>query len=168
MTETFEQVWTALTSQALVWWGNKETPLLLYRHNRWHFILLGLVRDSRDRLVQGIRSVNFMSTARAKETVSEWLPYYHPAPFDEVSPWFEQEVHAKILPTSEDYRPWLRQGRMKLIGGLTTDTLEVLPYEPAQEERLIILIQGLMRRGAVGPYLAFETTGEWLAGLTPK
>lgn len=156
----FRLTWAALKRGDRVWGGKRDNPLILYRHGRWHLILLGSVLTPQFKAVSGLSTVNFMSPARARQSVADWLPYYRLLTFDEVAPYFEREVGAKILPTAADYRPLLRQGWVKVVGGFTTDTLEALPYEPAQEERLVAQIQAMMKRGAAGPFLSFERSAE--------
>lgn len=156
----FRPTWTALKRGERVWGSKQDSPLLLYRHRRWHFITLGPVLTPEFKTVPGIRTVNFMSTARARQSVADWLPYYQLLALSEVAPNFEQEVRHKILPMAADYRPWLHQGWVKIVGGFTTDTLEALPYKPVQEEQLVAQIQAMMKRGAAGPFLSFERSAE--------
>ncbi len=129
--------------------GQREEPVIVYRHGRWHFLTLEYRLNS-------IRTVNFMSARRARETIENWSNSMEVKPLEQVFPTFENELSCKVLPQAEDYRPLLRQGLVEVVGGLTTDTLSALS---APEDVLVAAIANLMKYGAAGPFLVFRQPG---------
>ncbi|MDJ0752928.1 MAG: hypothetical protein QNJ45_05380 [Ardenticatenaceae bacterium] len=145
-----------------------DTPLLMVRHGRWLFVTLGLFFDG---LVEyrGIRALNFMSKQRAHKTIADWLPFCRLEPFEAVSDIFRQEVESKILPEAADYRAWLETGGLKLVGGFTTDTLQVIEDDgPNKWGKQIARIQTMMDRGMAGPFLSFRRRSDFLEGGQPN
>lgn len=151
--------WETLQTTETVLGGDiPESPLVLYRHGRWHLVTTGFLYDEALNRSDGISGVNFMSPARARQVVDEWYPRSaRPVPFERVAPDFAREVEAKILPAAEDYRPLLRAGWVQVIAGHTSDTLHGIAHTPECESALIDLIAEMMQRGEAGPYLDFPS-----------
>lgn len=162
----FERAFERLSSEELVL--RAETPLLMVRHDRWLFVTLGLFYDG---LVEcrGIRALNFMSKQRAHKTTADWLPFCRLEPYEAVSDIFSQEVNGKILPEAADYRAWLESGGLKLVGGFTTDTLQVIEDDgPDKWTKQIARIQTMMDRGTAGPFLFFRRRSDFPEGGQPQ
>jgi hypothetical protein len=134
----------------------KSQPIIVYRHGRWHMLIVSFVTTPDMRTMQGIATVNFMSPYRGGKTILEWLPYSKITPFEEVSPAFRQELAAKVLPTAEDYRPCLQKGLVTVAGGFTTDTLISLNHHKIEADKLVATIDAMMKEGGTGPFLHFE------------
>jgi hypothetical protein len=132
-----------------------DQPVIACRHGRCHLLTLGYVAGAKGRLTRGIAAVHFLSPARADELIAAWLPHSRLQPFARILPAFREEFACKALPSAEDYRPWLRCGRMTVVGGRTTDTLRVSPVDAGQD-RLVDAIAWMMREGPVGPYRHFD------------
>lgn len=125
-------------------------------------ITIGLVVDSQWKTKPGIVGVHFMSPYRARKTISEWWPYSQLVPFEEVSQTFRKELAAKVLPQAEDYRPLLE--RELVAAGYTTDTLQAAKYDARIGDRLIAIIDVMMKEGQAGPFLHFGRSYEVILG----
>lgn len=142
----------------------KDQPVIVYRHGRWHMITVGFVVDLQWRTKPGISAVNFMSAYRARKTISEWWPYSQLIPFEEVCPTFREELASKVLPQAEDYRSLLERGLVEIAGGHTTDTLQAARYDARIGDRLIAIIDAMMKEGQAGPFLHFGRSYEVILG----
>ncbi len=135
---------------------SKNQPVLIYRHKRWHFILLGFLVDQQFHSKRGISSINFMSSARARKYITEELVFckiIHP---DEVLPHFVDELAAKVLPTAADYRPLLQAKLVQLVGGFTTDTLTLASIDQNTTDDLVTHLDEIMKTSRMGPFLHFD------------
>ncbi|MFO7679529.1 MAG: hypothetical protein R6X34_05710 [Chloroflexota bacterium] len=121
--------------------GNR---LLLFRHQRWHYVTLDAA---------AIRAVNFMSPTRADLLLSDWAASAVLLPFEQVSLAFARQVAQVILPEAEAYRGMLENGRCQLILGATTDTLHP---STATINSQIAYLEQMMKSGQAGPYLSFS------------
>ncbi len=134
--------------------GSLDSPVVLYRHKRWHMIGIGNRIDFEMKIKRAILSVHFMSKARGEKMVEEWMPYRYVKPYSEVMPEFYKEVESKVLPTADHYRPLIRAGLVCLIAGYTTDTLHRMEMESV--DRMISCLSIIMDKCPIGPYLRFK------------
>lgn len=132
-------------------------PLIVFRHGRWHMMIVETFPDADLNEMDMIRTINFMSLYRARKRIKEWLPYSNVTPLEEVSPMLSEELEAKVLPSAEAYRTLLHNAWMTIAGGHTTDTLREVSSRSHDEEALIACIRNMMETGESGPFLHFET-----------
>jgi hypothetical protein len=143
---------TALTGQV------NTQPVIVFRHRRWCLLTVSELVDADWEMRDGIFTVNFMSEARARKTIHDWIPYSRLTPLDEVCPGFRAELEAKVLPTAEAYRDLLENGWVTPAGGWTTDTLHAVGT--ASVDAALARIAAWMEAGEMGPFLSFERTAD--------
>jgi hypothetical protein len=134
----------------------KNQPVIIYRHKRWHLIMLGFLVDEKMHSKRGISNINFISSARARKYLIEELSYCKLVSITEVLPHFEEELAAKVLPTAEDYRLLLQNEWVQLAGGFTSDTLHENSIKNNDIETLVAHLAEIMQKGPMGPFLHFE------------
>lgn len=134
----------------------KDQPLIVARYGRFHMVSNGYVVNLKGRITKGIVAVNFLSAARAENTISSWLPTSELKPLDKLTRTQNAELDAKLLPTAQDYLPLLRMEYVQVVAGSTTDTLQSMPYDRHAEEHLVAAIARMMKTGAMGPFLSFK------------
>jgi hypothetical protein len=148
-------------SEAVLLQGNRA---VLFRHGRWYYLTLGDQVEG-----MGIQALNFLSLARAKVLLADWLTNgAQPVAYAQVSAIWAAEVREKVLPTAETYRPLLLAGRASLVRGSTTDTLRVMGGTPGgtpgampddlrvAETAVFSFLEQMMESGQAGPYLRFR------------
>lgn len=134
----------------------KDQPLIVARYGRFHMVSTGYVIGLKGRTTKGIVAVNFMSLARAKNTIGEWLPYSELKPLQQLTRTLNAELDTKLLPTAQDYLPLWRMEYVQVVGGSTTDTLHAMQHDSHAEEHLVAAIARMMKTGAMGPFLSFK------------
>jgi len=144
----------------------KSQPLIIWRFGRFHLVTTSYVVDLKGRATKGVVAVNFMSATRAKNTIGEWLPYSELKPLQQLTRAMNAELDAKLLPTAQDYLPLLRTDCMQVVGGSTTDTLHGIPHNSRTEDVLMAAIDGMMKSGAVGPFLSFKCSHQVIQKAT--
>lgn len=141
-----------LQDEPLAWHSGNR--LVLFAHGHWLFVTLQ--RSGWKDEPWWIGSLNFMREERVAQTVEGILPNGRLRPYTDISPLLTAEIAAKVLPTAEEYRPWLASGQMTLVSGFTTDTLQVIE---AELDTKIERLTRMMARGGAGPYVNFIQAG---------
>ena len=144
----------------------KNHPLLAYAYSRWHLLTYGFVQDNSEEEYKGIAAVNFMNEYRADEYIGENSPYCPIVDYPAVSPDFEKEIETKILPGAEAYRQLLLRKDAIIAGGFTTDTLRRIQGPKQDIEGSIAILETMIRRGEMGPFIMFKKSASAILGET--
>gem|GEM_PF-1436674 len=132
--------------------------VVLHRHQRWHLLTMNYFGAE-----LGLHTLHFLSDARGRSIVQEWLSLGRMVPMHEVSKILPQEVEAKVLAQAEDYQPWIQRGLVDLGGGSTTDKQAFVDFDSSKSDLALDVIRKLMHERKEGAYLRFKSTFQTLS-----
>ena len=151
MSYRLDQALKRLSASELVLLGGGF--VILHRHQRWHLLTMNYFGAE-----LGLHTLHFLSDARGRSTVQEWLSLGRMVPMHEVSKILPQEVEAKVLAQAEDYLPWIQRGLVDLGGGPTTDMQAFVDFDSSKQDEALNVIRKLMHERKEGAYLRFKST----------